>query len=197
VTSSAWHDALFYTFSTVAQTLAGALGFLFAAVLYGMQRIDSELSALVPDVLRAAGYPQRGDEGKGSPENERWRAAEHHQWKRLRPLIEEDRERINTASYKLERTIALLVARQWVNATFAWAIVSTTLTVIGVLLTLPWIPRLHAAWTPLIVASSMAALSFLLMVITGGAIFMPIAAKVEPPEPVVLDAEFLYPFHRP
>jgi len=46
-------NALFYTFSTIAQALAGVIAFLTAVLLYKFQRIDSELSAKAPRLLES------------------------------------------------------------------------------------------------------------------------------------------------
>ena len=45
-------NALFYTFSTIAQTLAGAFGFLVAVVLYRMQSITAGMFDRTTDAGR-------------------------------------------------------------------------------------------------------------------------------------------------
>jgi len=44
-------NACYYTFSTVCQMLAGAFGFLLAAVLFRVQSLEIVIRAWKPDVL--------------------------------------------------------------------------------------------------------------------------------------------------
>jgi hypothetical protein len=48
-------NAYYYAYSTIAQTLAGAFGFLVAVVLYQMQRLESEMEAAVIEVIDLIG----------------------------------------------------------------------------------------------------------------------------------------------
>ena len=68
-------NALYYTFSTFAQTLASAIGFLAAVVLYRIQRIDEEL---VPHGNDLVGYWP--DVAADDPRKEALQA--HRSWRR-------------------------------------------------------------------------------------------------------------------
>lgn len=54
------HSVYFYTYSTIAQTLAGAFGFLVAAVVFRIQAISSRVSDFASQVMdRSPADPQR------------------------------------------------------------------------------------------------------------------------------------------
>ena len=45
-------NAFYYAYSTIAQTLAGAFGFLMAVVLYQMQRLEASMEVSVKEFFR-------------------------------------------------------------------------------------------------------------------------------------------------
>jgi hypothetical protein len=54
------HSVYFYTYSTIAQTLAGAFGFLVAAVVFRIQAISTRVAELAEHVIRnSPADPQR------------------------------------------------------------------------------------------------------------------------------------------
>ncbi|MFN7769257.1 MAG: hypothetical protein ACK5UC_18820 [Planctomycetaceae bacterium] len=48
------HSVYFYTYSTIAQTLAGAFGFLVAAVVFRLQAISAQVDQFAEQVLRSS-----------------------------------------------------------------------------------------------------------------------------------------------
>lgn len=48
------HSVYFYTYSTIAQTLAGAFGFLVAAVVFRLQAISSRVDQFAEQVLQSS-----------------------------------------------------------------------------------------------------------------------------------------------
>ncbi|MFN9906216.1 MAG: hypothetical protein ACK56F_08850, partial [bacterium] len=48
------HSVYFYTYSTIAQTLAGSFGFLVAAVVFRLQAISSRVDQFAEQVLQTS-----------------------------------------------------------------------------------------------------------------------------------------------
>jgi hypothetical protein len=69
-------NAFYYAYSTIAQTLAGAFGFLMAVVLYQMQRLEASMEVSVKEFLGSL----RVDSPEGSVTE---RYARCHDWDRV------------------------------------------------------------------------------------------------------------------
>ena len=126
--------ALYYTFSTIAQALAGAIAFLAAVVLFKLQGIDSELKELADVIEDAFGV---GNE----------LISEHYtqgHWDEMLSAIpagafnDDIRRRVACS-----RVRALLQAREKLVAALKLSVPLTLGVIIAAVIVLPFAPRLN------------------------------------------------------
>ena len=58
---NSWDTSLYYTFSTISQTLAGAIGLLSAFVLYKFQILNAQIQFVTDQILSERGHPKEDD----------------------------------------------------------------------------------------------------------------------------------------